>query len=37
MEKTAVIKWHIVKRDVVKWRIREIELEAEQIKAYIAG
>ncbi|MBB3607837.1 CBS domain-containing protein [Rhizobium sp. BK602] len=23
--------------DVVKWRIREIELEAEQIKAYIAG
>ncbi|ENN85733.1 hypothetical protein RHSP_36184 [Rhizobium freirei PRF 81] len=23
--------------DVVKWRIREIELETEQIKAYIAG
>jgi CBS domain-containing protein len=23
--------------DVVKWRIREIEIEAEQIKAYIAG
>jgi CBS domain-containing protein len=23
--------------DVVKWRIREVELEAEQIKAYIAG